>query len=178
MARKKKGLPFIVQPRLQPIVEIVGTEDSGQIEIERKGYLTVSEKAIVQSAMKGDESLAETMRAAAKIAQAEGMTVGEVFNDIGKDPRPEYLEKHEDTLLEMFSSMMQQEQRMKLVAVTALILTRVDAGWDAASTSDLAPELIDAIFQLYQEEEKRSVEALEEAAKQKAVEKKGTEGKD
>ena len=70
MARKKKGLPFIVQPRLKPIIEIVGTEESGQIEIERKGYLTVSEKAIVQASMKSDDSLATTMRVAAKIAQA------------------------------------------------------------------------------------------------------------
>ena len=66
---------------------------------------------------------------------------------------------------------------MKLVAVTALLLTRVSPDWEATDTAELHPELLDAIFQLYQEEEKRSVEALEDAAKEKSVEKKGAEGK-
>lgn len=178
MARKKKGLPFIVQPRLKPIIEVVGTEDSGQIEIERKGYLTVSEKAIVQASMKNDESLAATMRIAAKIAQAEGIASADIFTDMGKDPRPEYLEKYESELLEMFAAMVQQEERMKLVAVTALILTRINPEWEATDTVELHPDLQDAIFKLYQDEEKRSIEALEDAAKEKGVEKKGTEGKD
>ena len=163
---------------LSPSLRLLGTEESGQIEIERKGYLTVSEKAIVQASMKSDESMAVTMRVAAKIAQAEGIATTDVFSDISKDPRPEYLEKYENELLEMFSAMLQQEERMKLVAVTALLLTRVNPEWEAADTADLHPELLDAIFRLYQEEEKRSVEALEDAAQEKSVEKKGAEGKD
>ena len=54
---KKKGLPFVVQPRLAPVIEQVGNEESGIFEIERRGYLTVAEKAMVQQATQGDESV-------------------------------------------------------------------------------------------------------------------------
>ena len=41
-------LPFVVEPRRKPIVERVGNEESGVIEIERRGYLTTGEKTFVQ----------------------------------------------------------------------------------------------------------------------------------
>ena len=49
-------IPFVVQPNLKPVKEQVGTETSGKIEIERRGYVTVSEKAFVQAATEGDDS--------------------------------------------------------------------------------------------------------------------------
>ena len=56
---KKKGLPFVVQPKYEPILERVGTDESGIIEIERRKYLTVQEKAIVQGAMEGDTTMTD-----------------------------------------------------------------------------------------------------------------------
>lgn len=179
MARKNKGLPFIVQPRLKPIKEILGTDKSGKIEIERIGYLTVSEKAIVQGATRGDESLATTMRIAAKIAQEENVDPRDIFTDITKNPRPAYLERHQAELEEMFEMMVMQEERIKVVAVTALILTRVTPDWDATQTAGLHPDLLDDIYDLYQDEERKSMEALESAVENlEGVEKTGTEGND
>jgi hypothetical protein len=31
-------LPFVVEPRLKPIIEEIGSEESGKIQIERRGY--------------------------------------------------------------------------------------------------------------------------------------------
>ena len=70
---KKKGLPFVVQPRLQPIVEQVGTEESGIIEIERRGYLSVAEKAIAQQAVGGDDSVRKMYVLGGRIARDAGV---------------------------------------------------------------------------------------------------------
>jgi hypothetical protein len=52
MAKKKAvRLPFVVAPRLEPIVETVGTDESGKIEIIRRGHLTVAEKAFISAAL-------------------------------------------------------------------------------------------------------------------------------
>ena len=49
-------LPFIVEPRLKPITEVLGTEASGQIEIERKGFLSASEKSFMQVQAQTDDT--------------------------------------------------------------------------------------------------------------------------
>ena len=41
-------LPFVVAPKLKSKIETLGTEVSGKIEIERKGYLTVGEKGFME----------------------------------------------------------------------------------------------------------------------------------
>ena len=178
MGSKKKGLPFVVQPRLKPIVEVVGSDLSGKIEIERKGYLTVSEKAIVQGGMDGDDGTRATITIAGKIAKAEGISINQVFEDFSAEVRPDYLETHQDLLVEMLAAMSNHENRLKLVAVTALLMTRVDPEWEPTQTSELHPDLQDAIFELYKDEEKKSIEALEEVViKQDKAVKRGESGK-
>lgn len=171
MGSKKKGLPFIVQPRLKPIVEVIGSDLSGKIKIERKGYLTVAEKSIVQGGMQDDDGTRSTINIAGKIAKAEGISIDQVFEDFTSGDRPDYLEKHQDLLAEMLVAMTNHENRLRLVACTALLMTRVNPEWDPAQTSELHPDLQEALFNLYKDEEKKSIDALEEAvvAQDKAV---------
>ena len=49
-------LPFVVQPKRQSVLERVGNETCGVIEIERKGYLTAGEMAFVQRQTAQDDS--------------------------------------------------------------------------------------------------------------------------
>lgn len=178
MADKKKSLPFVVAPRLAPIKEQIGTEDSGIIEIERKGYLTVAEKSIVQGAMKDDTSMSEVFLIARGIAAAEGITAQQVFSDLGSEEPKEYVERHSERLAEAMGKLQAYDERTRLVAVTALLMTRVDPTWDPGDTSGLHPDMLAAIYALYQEEDRKSTEALEAAANTMDKSQEGSEGKD
>ena len=173
MARKKKGLPFVVQPRLQPIVEQVGTEESGIIEIERRGYLSVAEKAITQQATQGDDSVRKMYALGGRIARDTGKQQLEVMQDLMQATRPEYMSAWEDEILESMIEMMAYQERVDIVQATSLIICRVDEKWTIEQSMDLHPDLIKMLSKLYTEEDQRSVEALEAAVKEDA----GAEGK-
>lgn len=177
MARKNKGLPFVVQPKLQPVKEIIGSEYSGQLEVERRGYLTVAEKTIVQNAMNQSPYMKEAFALARKIATAEGLNAAQVFEDLGKDPQPEYLNNHLEVMTEIMAQMVGHEEKLRLIAATTLIITRVNPDWAPEDTVGLHPDLQKGLYDLYKDEEKRSVEALEKAAED-AAKQGGGEGKD
>jgi len=177
LGRKKKGLPFVVQPKYSPVVERIGTEESGIIEIERRGYLTVQEKAIMQGAMEGDTTLTDLFMLCREIAQKEGLEAEEVFNDMMAPSQPEYFEKYSQQISAAITKLGDYNQRQRMVAATALLITRIDPYWSAADTVALHPDLIDSLFTLYSEEEKKSTEALQEATKEASVKKEGKSGK-
>lgn len=177
MARKTKGLPFVVQPRLKPITERLGSEESGMIEIERKGYLTVSEKAIVQQSMADATGMTEVFMIAKEIGSKTGKTPSEIFDDIAEEDLPEYLIPYRSEITEMMTKMISHEERLRLVAATALIITRVAPDWDPTDTIGLHPDLQEALYKLYSDEEKKSIEALEDAAKEVDKGQEGAEGK-
>jgi hypothetical protein len=178
MARKNKGLPFVVQPRLKPIIEQIGTDLSGIIEIERKGYLTVAEKAMVQQSMGDNSALTDAYMTARSIAAKAGVSATQVFDDIASEEPPAYVNEHRDEVSKMMSSMLAHEEKLRLVASTALIITRVNPDWDPSDTIGLHPDLQAALFKLYSDEEKKSIEALEAAAKEVDKSQEGSEGKE
>jgi hypothetical protein len=177
LGRKKKGLPFVVQPKYSPVVERIGTEESGIIEVERRGYLTVQEKAIMQGAMEGDTTLTDLFMLCREIAQKEGLEAEQVFNDMTAASQPEYFEKYAQQISASMTKLGDYNQRQRMVAATALLMTRLDSEWDASDTVALHPDLIDALYQLFNEEDKKSTEALEEAAKGTKVKKEANSGK-
>mgnify|MGYP001387621917 CR=1 FL=1 len=163
MARKK-GLPFVVQPRLEPIIERVGTETSGIIEIQRKGYLTVSEKALVQGASTGDTSVRQMFALAGRIGREEGRQQTEVAQDILKSPMPDYLSKYEEEIGECVMNMLEFQERTTLIQATALLICRVDNGWTVEQSMELHPDLLDGLARLYMDEESKSIDLLEKAS--------------
>lgn len=173
MARKSKGLPFVVQPRLQPIVERVGTEESGIIEIERRGYLSVAEKAIVQQATQGDDSIRKMYALGGRIARDTGKQQLQVMQDIMLSQRPDYMEPFEDEIMESIIEMMAFQERVDIVQATAMIICRVNEKWTVEQSMDLHPDLIKLLSELYSEEDRRSTEALEAAVQTDT----GAEGK-
>ena len=174
MARKKKGLPFVVQPRLQPIVEELGTEESGIIQIERRGYLSVAEKAIATQATQGDESIRKLYALGGRIARETGKQQMDVMQDIMQPQRDDYLSPWEDEILENVIEMMAYQERVDIVQATALIICRVDDGWTIEQSMDEHPDLIKLLSQLYAEEDKREVDRLEAAVQNNT----GAEGKE
>jgi len=173
MAKKNKGLPFVVQPRLKPIIEKVGTEESGIIEIERRGYLTVAEKAIVQQATQGDDSVRAVYALGGRIARETGKQQLDVMQDLMQPQRPEYMAPWEDEILENLISMMAYQERVNIVQATALIICRVEEAWTVDQSMDLHPDLVTGLAILFAEEDARSIEALQAAVKENG----GAEGK-
>lgn len=164
MARKKKGLPFVVQPRYEPIVERIGSTDSGIIEIQRRGYLTVAEKAMVQGGVGGDDVMCNLVKLAGKIQREVGKPQQEVISDLTKEPRPDYLQPWEEEIAEILMQMLAFQERNAIIQATALYVSRIDAEWTVEDTMELHPDMLNGLVSLYAEEERRSVAALEDAA--------------
>lgn len=161
MPAKKKGpkLPFVVQPRRKPIVEVLGTEESGQIEIKRLGYLTVAEKMFVQSTITGDISLGMIQRLASKISKHAGVPIKDVLNDLTEDH--DYLQPFHEEIAEALSMMASYQEKLRLVSVAALLTLRVNDEIEIDDVVELHPDLLEAIYVLYLEEEAKSVAAFE-----------------
>ena len=172
MARKKKGLPFVVQPRLQPIIEQVGTEESGIIEIERRGYLTVAEKSMVEQASVDLSDQQDLITAVRKIAKEEGRSIPEIFEELQNPNGSSLLEKHAILIAEASSSAQAQTRKIEIVAATALILSRIDSDWSVDQTMELHPDLLKGLHGLYLDEDARSLEAFENGEPSKAGESK------
>jgi len=172
---KKSKLPFVVQPRLRSIVEVVGTEDSGQIKIERKGYLTVAEKSIVQNSLSDDDTMRQVYMTGSLIARETSRSYSDIMQDMVKQPRPDYMEEYDEKINKCLMGMLAYQERLKIIVATSLLICRVDPEWEVSSTMDLHPDLIDDLNKLYEDEDAKSIEALEQAAEE--AEEKGAEVK-
>jgi hypothetical protein len=170
---KKKGLPFVVQPRLAPIVEHVGTEESGILKIERRGYLTVAEKAMVQQATQGDDSVRVMYSLGARISRETGKQQMQVMSDLMQQEREAYLDAYSDEIMENMLAMIAYQERVNIIQATALIICRIDSNWTVDQSMELHPDLIAELTALYNDEDKRSTEALEASVKAEG----GAEGK-
>lgn len=152
----------MVAPRREPIVEIMGSEESGQIEIHRKGYLTVAEKSFMQQASSSDETVSLLHKLASKVAKARGVQAQEVVELLGggnfQDP---LLEGFEDEISEIYSAMGSFEQRRKIISATCLLYFRISQDWTIEDTMEMHPDLVDSLYILFQEEDVKSTEAFE-----------------
>ena len=155
------NLPYVVEPKLDPVIEIIGTDASGRIEIERKGYLTVSEKAFVQAASGGGgNTMAKIYAMAAKIGSKTGKSPQEVFGDITKSEGSDYLEPYQQEISEMMMEASGMQERNRIFTSAALLINRVNADIDVEEVMDLHPDLLDALDELYQEEDSRDTSRL------------------
>lgn len=159
-------LPFVVQPRLAPIKELLGSEESGKIEIERRGYLSVSEKATVQNAMSDDTAMAELYALAGKIARETGKSPQDALKGIME--RDEGFEEYENEISKILMEVMRYQEVQKIVQATALLSSRVNPKWNATDTLSLHPDLLDDLCSLYEDEERKSIEALEKISEETA----------
>ena len=176
MARKAKAkLPFLVEPKRQPIMEKLGNEETGVIELPRRGYLTVAEKAFVQQGTTGDSTVLQMQRLASKVAKKAGKQMSEVVGMMSDGDFDEEVFGGFETELEaVLAGMSSMQARQKMIAVTGLLLFRASDEWTIDDTVSLHPDLVDEVYMLYLEEDKRSLEAFESVASTAA---KAPEGK-
>ena len=159
MVRRRK-LPFVVQPRFEPIVTKVGTEASGIIEISRLGYLTVAEKAFVQTAMSGDTGLSAIYSLSARISREKDKPQSAVFADIAEG-RESYLGEYENEIGEAAASMGAFQEKQTIIQATCLLIMRLDAKWTVEDSLELHPDILDGLTKLYNDEDTKSLEAFD-----------------
>lgn len=174
MAKKAKGLPFVVKPRLAPIMEQIGNEDIGVFEIERRGYLTVAEKAFAQASNIDDDALINLQSLTAKISRETGKTRSEVMTAIVEDFSTDFLSAYADEIGYVAAAMSLYDEKVKFVRATALLFSRVDPEWSIEQTLELAVELVAELAQLFEDEEARDTTAIQASMDASTgVEKKG-----
>jgi hypothetical protein len=180
-------LPFVVQPRRQPILERIGSEESGQIEVERRGYLTAGEKAFVQQVQQSDNGTTEIVTVSRRVARKYGLGMDKAYNLVlaiisnssTKDD-DELASKVEEEFAEDLTNVVKglsaSQVREELVMAACLLRYRVDADYEIGEIATIHPDLIAGLANLYRDEEARSVEAFktkedeEEAGKPVSVE--------
>lgn len=167
-------LPFVVQPKRQPILEKIGTEDSGQIEVERRGYLTTGEKAFVQQVQQFDNGTTEIVTVSRQVARKFGLGMDKAYNLVlaiiaGQDAAKlenealinEIEEEFAEDLTKVVKGLATGQVREELVFASCLLRYRVNPDIDISEVSSLHPDIIAGLAALYRDEERRSVEAFE-----------------
>ena len=159
-------LPFVVAPRLKPRLETLGTESSGQIEIERKGYLSVGEKGFMTSVHSQDAGLKAIMKTSREVAKKFKISQQEAYEEVvtavtepDKSKYPVFDEFSED-IAALAGIMMAQEARKTLMQAFCLLLYRVNPELEIDDINELHEDLIQALSDLFVDEEAKSVERL------------------
>lgn len=163
MAKKKQiQLPFVVAPRREPITEVLGSDESGKIEIIRRGYLTVAEKSFMQQATAGDETVSNLHRLAGKVSREKGIQAQEVVQILSSgDLANEALVGFDEDVDNLIQSMSVFEERRKAVAASCMIYFRISQDWTVDQTMGLHPDLIDALYLLFLQEDAKSTEGFD-----------------
>jgi len=164
------NFPFVVQPRLKPIVEKIGSEEAGYIECKRQGYLTVGEKAGVRQIVSTYDATNDVIGLSRRISEIFKIDLQEAYQLVsscitnqGDDPRTaEISVEFEDELSALMSKMTQAALFSDLAKAFVLILYRVEGGTGVTmdSVSELHPDLLTGLAALYDEEEEKTVEKL------------------
>lgn len=163
-------LPFIVAPKAKSKIVKIGNEDTGIIEIEKRGYLTVAEKSFVDSVMQSSDAVGNIVKLANTVARKKKIQVEKAYNIIisivgGGDisgVAANVSEEFSEEISQIQSEMVESMQRKAIAAATVLIKSRVNEEWQLEDTMELQPEMISLFSEFYDSEEQK-IEAKQEA---------------
>lgn len=166
------NLPFVVQPRLAPVIELIGSEESGKIEIERRGYLTSGEKAFVQQVLQYDNGTGELIGLARKVARRFSMKLDGAYelvlkvisNNAEGENVAELEEEFAEEITSVIKNLTNAQTKEELLTATCLIRYRINPEFEMDDIVKLHPDIISGLARLYKEEEAKSIEKLERNA--------------
>lgn len=166
-----RTLPFVVQPKKEFPPYRIGNDEIGYIDIQRRGYLTVSEKTFVESIMQGSDGVTLIIGLANKVSAKKNIKVETAYaaivaamggaeeNQYTGEIRDEYSEEIAAIITEMTEAV----QRRGLAATTILIQSRIDREWSVEDTLGLDPLMIEEFAKFYDLEDARSTDPQEAA---------------
>ncbi|MFZ9326850.1 MAG: hypothetical protein ACO24H_05255 [Polynucleobacter sp.] len=166
-------LPFVVEPRRKPIMAKIGTEESGIIEVERRGYLTTGEKSFVQQVQQHDNGTSEIVTLSRQIARKFSLGMDRAYQLVlmiisgsEKDEPEELVNEIEaefaEGLTEVVKGLAASKSREELVMAACMLRYRVLSNFDIGDIATIHPDIISGLAVLYQEEERQSMEAFEQ----------------
>ena len=162
-------LPFVVEPRLKPIIERIGNEDIGVIEIERRGYLTAAEKAFVQAQVGADDASREMMSLVRSVGSKYKVDFDTAYTLVQNAMQGIYEKKRDivadfpekiDNLIEVLQG---SQTRRTVATAYCMLIYRVDSTIKLDDMLESDIEIINGLAKLFNEEEARSVERLKES---------------
>lgn len=163
------GLPFVVQPKCKPITEYVGSEESGQIAIERRGYLSSGEKAFVQQALGVDETSIRVIGLSRKVAASRKMELNDAYQKVigivsgqlsGDEECSEIEAEYFDDFNDLLSHLANVQSKEQLLKALCMVQYRINPNLGVSDVLDLHPDIINGLVELYNDEEMRSTERL------------------
>lgn len=162
-------LPFVVSPRLKPITEQIGSEDSGKIEIQRYGYLTAGERSFMQSNSTEEQMLSEVLGLTRKVGKKYSLDMKAAYDmvmtamtDQSDESASQIWEDFADELSGVTGSMLRQEQTKKILKALCMCVYRINAEIVVDDIIQLHDDIVDGLASLYDDEERKSTERLME----------------
>lgn len=155
-------LPYRTPPRQHP-PRLVGTLDSGTLEIPILGGLTVDEADTIAELLAQDQSaFVRGAKLADAIATEEGIDISEAFSIIEQaitgaklEPKAEAIRvRHAERIEQVVQVYQSAGSRNMTASVTAIIRHRLDRpDWSMEQTGKLPRVLREGIWQLIQDEQ-------------------------
>lgn len=154
-------LPFVVQPRVKPVLVKIGTVDTGIFEIERRGYLNVAEKSFVDDFTQSSDSIKSIVGLATRISITKKISrelayetimsiiSGKELDKTGKEVATSY----EEEIKDLTSSLAEVQAKRDIAIATVLLQSRVNKEWSLDDTLELDPFIIQQLSDLYTQEE-------------------------
>jgi hypothetical protein len=162
-------LPFVVEPRLKPIIEEIGSEESGKIQIERRGYLTSGEKAFFQQIKQSDQGTGKLIALSRKISRDLKIEMTKAYEVIlrvlsgssGEEPIDIRVENdYAEELAVILQDLTAGQTSDELVMAACLIRYRIDSEFQINEIMKLHPDIISGLAELYRDEDEKSVDRL------------------
>lgn len=160
------NLPFVVAPRLSSRIETLGSDISGKIEIERKGFLTVGEKSFMSNVASQETVLQTVMKLSRAVGKAYKLGQQDAYQQVVlavTDPSAcehPVCDDFTSEIAELATLMVAAEQKKRLMMAYCMLLYRVQDDLAMDDVIELHEDLVDALADLYVDEENKSVERL------------------
>lgn len=161
-------LPFVVEPRVKPIAIKVGSEESGQIEIERRGYLTSGEKAFFQQVKQSDQGTSRLIGLSRKVSRVHSLEMPKAYDAIIRilsgAAEGEVDMKIEEEFAEELAAVIQDlangQASDELLMAACLLRYRIDPEIGMSEVMALHPDIIAGLANLYRDEDNKVIERL------------------
>lgn len=162
-------LPFVVQPKFKPIIERIGNEEIGVLEIKRQGFLSVTEKAFLQEGAGNDQVATLILSLVRKIStefkippeRAHTLIMDLLTNTPSKD---KLFTKVADTfpsdIAEITEVAIRLESKKEFLRAYCMIVNRIDPNFEVSDVTSLHPDLITELSKLCEDEENKSTERI------------------
>ena len=156
-------LPFVVAPKVKTSKVRLGTEETGIIEIEKRGYLSVAEKSFVDSVLQQSDGVTQIVKLASQIARNRKISVESAYTQVvaaisaekKTKAQEEIAAEYAGEISEIQAGMIESMGRKSIACTTILIQSRIDSDWTIEDTMTLQPELLEEFARFYDSEESK-----------------------